>query len=135
MPVNTLNTLVQVSATQAGSPATIVDITSYTATHGREGETRTRVFGQADPYVKPGEIESSYSIDGLYALADTGGQNILKAAYASEDSVWVTILHDGTSGYKQEAKVTEYSDSASADGEYVEVSFTLTSVGAQTPVV
>jgi hypothetical protein len=134
MPLPAADTLVQVSATALGPAATIKDITSYSATHGRDAETRLRVFGEPDPYVKPGEAESTYSIDGLYAPGDTGGQNVLEAAYLSEDSVWITVLPDGVAGYTQECKVMEYSDSASADGEYVEVSFSLVSVGTKTAV-
>jgi hypothetical protein len=137
MPLPTTDTVIQVSALAAGPGATIKDITSYTATHGREGETRVRVFGNEDPYVKPGDSVSTYSLDGLYAPADTGGQNILRESGddgSGETTVWIWVLHDGVSGYKQEALVTEYSDNATADGEYVEVSFSLTSVGTKTAV-
>jgi hypothetical protein len=135
MPViDSENTIIEVGATAEGTFAQIDNLTGYTATHGREAETRTRVFGREDAYVKPGERSSTYDINGLYDPADTDGQNVLRDAYESGEDVYLRVLHDGEAGYLQGVKVTEYSDSATADGEYVEVSFSATSTTGKTTV-
>ena len=127
-----------VAAAAIGPFARIADVVSAEATHGSEDVTRTRVFGRADPYVRTGDDTDEYSMDGLYNPDDTGGQNVLRTAKDANTTVFIAIVDDDTpaaeEGYIQECRVTEYTESADADGEYVECSFSLEGVGARTPI-
>lgn len=126
---------VHVADTVAGPFARIEDIVSYDATHGNEGETRRRVFGRTAPYVRAGENTDEYAMDGLYNPTDTGGQNVLRESRDNRTTCVLAILTDPTPGaevgYYQEVQVTEYSETADADGEFVECSFAATAVGAR----
>jgi hypothetical protein len=133
-PIDVTNTEVRVSATEVGSAATIMDLTSYDATHGTEGESRTRVFARETAYIRAGEDTDEYDLSGLYNLDDTGGQNVLRTAKDTRGTVWLHVLPDGARGYRQECTVTEYSDSADADGEFVEVSFSLVGAGPRVTI-
>lgn len=128
---------VWVSATGgAGTYALIEDLTSFDATHGSESETRTRVFGAANPYIRQGDDTDEYSLGGLYNPNDTDGQNILRTAHDNGTTVFIAILYDATGGaeqgYTQECRVTEYGESGEADGEYIECTFSAVGVGDRT---
>lgn len=134
------NAEVWVSATGgAGTFARIEDIESYDATHGSEGETRRRVFGKAEPYVRAGENTDEYSLSGLYNPDDTGGQNVLRASRDNRTTIFLAVLDDPSvgaeEGYQQEVRVGEYTDNGEADAEYLECSFTATGVGPRTALV
>lgn len=137
-PIDPKLTLVQVAADYDGEPgdfATIADATGYDADHGADDPTETRVFGEEEPHTRAGELTDDYSIDGLYNVADTDGQNVLKNSRDLGIPCWIQVLHDGASGYRQKVRVTGYTDSATADGEWVEVSFAARGVaGTMEPV-
>jgi hypothetical protein len=126
---------VHVAATIAGPFARIEDVTSYEGTHGTEGETRRRVFGRADAYVRAGENTDEYAMDGLYNPDDTLGQNVLRASRDNRGTCVLAIVTDPTpgseKGYTQEVRVTEYTDSGEADGEFVECSFSAIATGTR----
>lgn len=132
-PIDLQDTIIQVSADDA-TYANIANATGYSATHGTDGETRIRVFGAANPYVRAGELVDSYSIDGLYDPADTNGQNILRTARDNGTTVFLKVLPDGADGYKQECRVLEYTDNGEAEGDYVECSFSLEATGTKSAV-
>ena len=136
MPIDVQNSLVQVAAASEGPFATISDLDSWTGTHGSEDITRRRVFGAGDPHVRLGEDTDSYSLSGLLDLSDTNGQNILRTARDNRTTVFLRVLPEGNVegdlGYTQECYVTEYEDSGTADGDYVECSFTLEGAAAKT---
>lgn len=136
--IDVQDSVIQIYTPAAGtvpaSSATILDVTSYDATHGTEGETRTRVFGRADPYVRAGENTDEYSLSGLYNPADTGGQNVLRNSRDNKTTFYLQVLPDGVAGYRQLVRCTSYSDNGDADGEYVECSFDLVAVGPRTAV-
>jgi hypothetical protein len=126
-PINPALTLVKVAADSGGNPgsfANIVDVTGYSADHGAEDPSETFVFGEESPHTRGGENTDEYSIDGLYNVADTNGQNVLKNSRDTGVPCWIQVLHDGTNGYQQKVNVTSYSDSAERDGDWVLVSFT-----------
>jgi hypothetical protein len=135
--------VVQVAAESAGPYATIADLQSWEGTHGEENESRTRVFGRADAYVRAGEDTDEYPLSGLYNPADTSGQNVLRDAKDNRTTVFLRVIPDGfdpeteelvpgATGYTQECRVSEYTDSGDAGGEYVECSFTARGVGTRT---
>ena len=129
-PIDLQDTIVQISALGV-TYATIANVTGYSATHGQDGETRVRVFGLANAYIRAGDLTDSYDLSGLYDIADTDGQNVLRAARDAGTSVFVKVLPDGGDGYLQECNVMEYTDSGEADGEYVECSFSLEAIGTK----
>lgn len=127
--------LVQVGSVTAGPFATILDMTSGEGTHGEESETRTYVFGQTNPYVRGGADTDEYRIAGLYNPADTTGQNVLRTAKDNDTTIFLVVRPQGltSQSYKQECRVTQYTDSAEAgpSGNYVRVSFALRGVGTR----
>jgi hypothetical protein len=144
MIVDVQNSVVQVAATAEGPYATIADIRTWQGTHGEESETRTRVLGRANAYVRGGDDTDEYALGGLYNLDDTNGQNVLRDAKDNRTTVFLRVIPDGFDpetealvpggrGYTQECRVSEYSDSGDADGEYVEVDFSARGVGTRTP--
>lgn len=134
--VDVQDSLIQVSATAPGPYATIADLQSWDGTHGEDSETRTRVFGRADPYIRAGDDTDEYSLSGLYNLADTNGQNVLRDGKDNRTTVFLRVLPEGATtgdkGYTQECRMSEYTDSGTSDGEFVECSFTLRGVGTRT---
>jgi hypothetical protein len=122
----------------AGTFTEIEDIQSYDATHGSEGETRTRVFGKTDPYIRQGDDTDEYSLSGLFNPDDADGQNLLRAAKDGGTTIHCIFLHDpapaAEKGYRQECRVTEYTDSADAGDEFIEAEFSLIGVGARTNI-
>lgn len=129
---------VHIAAAAIGPFAAIEDITSHEGTHGSEDATRTRVFHKADPYIRAGDKTDEYSMDGLYNPDDTGGQNLLRDSRDNDTIIYLAVVTDPTpgaeEGYIQPVLCTEYSESADADGEYVECSFTLEQAGARVPI-
>lgn len=127
VPINPSTTLVRVAPDVAGVPgtfATIVDVTGYSADHGAEDPSETFVFGEVSPHTRAGDNTDDYSIDGLYNVADTNGQNVLKNSRDSGVYCWLRVLQDGVNGYTQKVRVITYSDNAERDGDWVLVSFT-----------
>lgn len=114
----------------------IEDMVSAEATHGEDTETRTYVLGGGNPYVRGGEDTDEYRVSGLYNLTDAEGQNILRNAKDTEDTVVVRVMPAGLGeqGYQQECRVTQYSESAEsgAPGNYVRCSFALRAIGLRT---
>lgn len=141
MPHDAEVTLIKIGTAQAGPFVTVSDLNAHDWTHGREGVTRTRVYGKADAYVKGGAKTNTYTFSGLLDLTDTDGQNVLEDAYEDDDYVWAQLLHapDAATGERTgilaQVKVTEYSGDGSADGEYVGVSFSLEGTGVTTKIV
>lgn len=135
-PIDVQDAVIKVSAPPpaVASFAVIANVSGWAGTHGTEGEARVRVFGRATPYVRAGDVVDTYSLSGLYDPADTNGQNILRTARDNGTTVLLQVLPNGTAGYQQECRVTEYTDEGDADGEYVECSFELEAVGARTAV-
>jgi hypothetical protein len=125
---------VHIAAATNGPFALIQDVESYDATHGSEGDTRRRVFGNATAYVRTGELTDEYDLSGLYNPNDTGGQNVLRAARDNRGMVWLAIMHGPATGYKQQCNVTEYSDSGDAGGEWIECDFSLSGTGPRVAV-
>lgn len=135
MPAIDVSTsLVKIGAAVDGPFATIADLTTYDWSHTAADVTKTFVFGNPDAYVKAGDKDHSYGLAGLYSPEDTGGQNVLKTAYGAGSDVWLQVIPDGTDGWMEKCKVTEYSGSAARDGDYVEVAFQLEGVGTTVDV-
>jgi hypothetical protein len=142
--IDVTNSIVQVAAESAGPYATISDVRSWDGTHGEESETRVRVFGRADPYVRAGDDTDEYSLSGLYNPDDTNGQNVLRDAKDNRTTVFLRVIPDGfdpetedlapgATGYTQECRVSEYGESGDADGDFVECDFAARGVGTRTP--
>lgn len=131
--VDVQDSIVEVGATSGGTFATIEDMTSWEGTHGEENETRTRVFGRANPYVRGGDDTDEYRLSGLYNTADTDGQNVIRSAKDNRTTVFLRVRPAGSVllSYQQECRVTQYTDSGDAGGDYVQCSFALRGVGTR----
>lgn len=120
--------------------ATIADLTQYSGEHGQDNEQSVRVFGQSSPYIRQGDNVDTYSFSGLYNIADTNGQNVLRTSRDNKTAIYIQVWPEGNAtdsgkkGYKQQVKVTSYTDEADADGDYVRCSFEMTASGDKTEV-
>lgn len=127
---------VRVSTTTNGTYTDIGYVRTASATHGSEGLTRTKYLGGT--LYKAGDLTDTYSVAFLLNLSDTNGQNIIRAAHDNGTTVFLQVLPEGTGsgalGYKQEVRVTEFTDSIDVDGEYVEGGFSAESVGTRTDI-
>lgn len=65
---------------------------------------------------------------------DDAGQNIIKAAYNSGDTIYAQNLEDGTNGEKWPVVVTGWNRDRNADDNVPNVSFTLQANGDMTEV-
>lgn len=137
-PIDPRNVILAVAASASGPFAVINDIEDFD--HGRSSGTKSRryVFARATPYVRTGEKTDTFEHTGLYNPADTGGQNVLRNSYENDTSIFLAFITNGEDGelptgneegWYQEVQVTEYSESAAADDEFVEVSFSSENVG------
>lgn len=77
--------------------------------------------------------DASYSLSGFYKPDDTTGQAIIRSSLINDTPLFVQFLPDGTTGFKQEVKVSSFEVSAGVDGT-VEVSIELEGTDAVTLV-
>lgn len=72
---------------------------------------------------------NTYTLSGFYTSTDTNGQSLIRSSWASDTTLAVTALWDGSTGFKQEVKVTGMSINGEVDGA-VEVTYNLEGTGA-----
>lgn len=120
--------VVQVSTASDGTYNTIADLNSATMTHA--GNT-IDISEMGVDYVQRimGLKDCTYSLGGFYDPTDTTGQVRIRNAWLNDTALYVAFLPDGSTGFKQEVKVSNFEISASADGA-VEVSIDLEGSGA-----
>jgi hypothetical protein len=136
MAIDPKATAVFVGATATGSWGLISDLDTVGLSYGKDAERRRFVFGQSAPYIKAGEKTWGADMSGLYKPADTAGQNVLRAAYDADTTVWLAVITSGATysgstfvtsaaaGYIIECTIPSYSENRAGDGDFVEVSFT-----------
>jgi len=122
------NLVVQVSTATGGTYNTVADINSATMTHA--GNT-IDVSAMGTDYIQRimGLKDCTYSIGGFYDPTDTTGQVRIRNAWLNDTALFVAFLPDGSTGFKQEVKVSNFEISASADGA-VELSIDVEGTGA-----
>lgn len=60
--------------------------------------------------------DASYDLKGFYNAADATGQMALQSAFINDTEVWVQMLPDGTTGFKQRVLVSKYVVGAPVNG-------------------
>lgn len=60
--------------------------------------------------------DATYELKGFYNAADTTGQVALRAALLADSEVWVQMLPDGTTGFKQQVLVSKFNIGAPING-------------------
>jgi hypothetical protein len=117
----------------AGPFALIENMTSWEGTHGEENSTTTYVFGREAPIERAGRDTDEYRLSGLYDIADTDGQNVLRDS--KDNRTWFNLrVYPGGTGakaYQQPCRTTQYTDSGDAGGDYVQCSFAAKGVGTR----
>ncbi len=103
----------------ASSSKTILDITDFKDTSG----AKAKLAGLED---------GSFSISGDFEAADAP-QMLVRSSFDSGAAIWLTILFDGTAGYKYACLVENYEVKGGVDGK-LEWSASLTMNGAKTAV-
>lgn len=125
------NIVVSVSTAVSGTYTTVVQLKSASMEH--EGTSidisdfstsvRQRVLGL---------IGNTYSLTGFYSSTDTNGQTAIRTAWSNGSTgLWVKILWDGSTGFKQQVIANGMSINGDVDGP-VEVSYSLEGTGAVT---
>lgn len=59
--------------------------------------------------------DCGYQASGFRAPADTNGQNAIISAWLNDSELWVKILPDGTSGWKQQVRVSNVNISSDVE--------------------
>ena len=112
---------VRVSTTENGTYTNVAKALSFSYTEGSEGDTTIRWFGGEAAIA--GDATLTGTLPVVFDRQDTTGQEIIRAAKRSGDTVFLQICPEGTgSGKKVEqfgAVITEVGISAEADGDYV----------------
>lgn len=75
----------------------------------------------------------SWSLSGFYVHGDTQGQAAIRTALINDSAIYIRIFWDGSTGFRQEVKVSTFEVSAAVDGE-VAVSIELEGTGPVTVV-
>jgi hypothetical protein len=142
MAIDPKATAVFVGATATGSWGLISDLDTVGLSYGKDAERRRFVFGKSTPYIKAGEKTWGADMSGLYKPADTAGQNVLRAAYDGDTTVWLAVITSGATysgatfvtsaaaGYIIECTIPSYSENRAGDGDFVEVTFTAAGIPA-----
>lgn len=129
-PFAVTNARVRVSLTSGGTYTSVGTVRSYEVTEGSEGETTLRYFGGES--VMAGDLTLTGTIPVFWDRADTLGQKVLRDAHRAGTDVWLQICPEGTTaGLKCDqfqAKISEVSASADADGDAIEGSFSFIGV-------
>lgn len=73
--------------------------------------------------------DASYDVKGFYNAADSTGQTVIQSAFLNDTALWVQFLPTGTTGFKQQVKVSKYSVGAPVNG-VVSCDVTLEGTGA-----
>src|SRR5688572_4718154 len=121
MPAPNLSGLarVRVSATLAGTYATVGFVRSADFTRGSDGATLLKWLGGDS--LRPGDRTISFSFPIWWDNTDTLGQNILETAWAAGTTVGVQICPEGTAStkkvYQFEASVDECPISFDSEGD------------------
>lgn len=90
-------------------------------------------FGQDYINRIQGLKDCTYSLSGFYKSDDTNGQVVIRDALINDTALYVQFLPDGTTGFKQEVKVSSFELSGTVDGTN-DLSIDLDGTGAITTV-
>jgi predicted secreted protein len=60
--------------------------------------------------------DASYDFKGHYNAADATGQAVVQSAFLNDTALWGQFLPDGTTGFKQEMKVSKFSIGVPVNG-------------------
>ncbi len=116
------NTQVYVSLTETGFNI-VDDLNDVTMEDTAENLDSTK-FGATRRTFLPGFPGGVVNMSGFYNTLDSTGQRILEDAYNDETTIWAKVLYDGTNGFRQQMKVSDFTKH-SAVGDIVSVTITL----------
>jgi predicted secreted protein len=60
--------------------------------------------------------DASYSLSGNWESTDTNGQIAIRNAWLNDTVLWIQFLPDGSTGFKQEVKVSAFNLETSVEG-------------------
>jgi hypothetical protein len=112
-PIDGRDVTIQVAATAIAAGTPVNGLTRFSRRRSA-GVNRTAVFMRSTPYVSQQQRTHSFTVSGL-RINDDAGQVIIRDAEAARTSVFLTVLWDGTNGFKQEVLPTELSDDANPE--------------------
>src|SRR5574337_345054 len=115
----------------AGTYSPCNDLTTISKNSTRNS-TNVAVFMKSTQYVSYSPRQSSYSLNGLLSVGDSG-QDLLRAAEAAEDVVFLKVLYDGVNGFSVPCLVGSHTGNVTPEGR-VEITYELGAVGSETIV-
>jgi predicted secreted protein len=106
---------VKVSTTSGGSFTAVLAI--HDGTVNLSGASiDVSEFGDTWMERLQGLKDASYDLKGFYNSADTTGQNVIQSAFLNDTPLFVEMLPDGTTGFKQQVLVSKYSVGSPVNG-------------------
>ena len=123
MAISGRNTQVYVSLTEYNGYNIVDDLNDITQEDTAEQLDSTK-FGASRRTFLPGFPGGVWNLTGFYNTLDSTGQRILENAYNDETSIWAKVLYDGTNGFRQLMKVSDFTKH-SAVGDIVSVTISL----------
>jgi hypothetical protein len=129
-PYPTEDARVRVSATEGGTYATLGRATRFTMDGGTEGGGTTRYFG--GEIEKAGDATLEGACDFIRDRSDTTGQERIRDAWLSGDSVFIQYGPEGIAAYDDveqfEAKITAFNEDMTRDNDWVTGSFSFRAI-------
>lgn len=113
-PIDGRLVTINVAATAVAAGTPVNGLTRFSRRR-TQGVNRTAVFMRTTPYLSQTQRTHTFTVTGL-RINDDAGQTVLRDAEAARSSIWVSVLWDGTNGFKQEVLPSELSDDASPEG-------------------
>jgi len=122
-----------VKASTNGSDWTEIDELNSAAMNAAGENLDITEFGDSYRQRIQGIKDASYSLSGFWDKDDTNGQVAIRAAWSGDTAIYIQFLVDGTNGWYQQCKVSQFNINAAVDG-VVEISIDLEGTGAITDV-
>lgn len=95
---------------------------------GIEGESKRRIFGDADPIIRAGDDVETGTLSVLMDPEDTNGQAAIVAAKRNKTTVYLAFLTDATAGAEEGetmmCRITQIGTEMDAEGDFIERTLT-----------
>ena len=121
-PYDPADSRLRVSTTSGGTYNVVGKVIAWEHNEGEEGGSTIRWMGGEARLAGDGTVSGNCRV--VLDLADTTGQDVLKAAKRSGDDVFIQVCPEGAGAGKEveqfKAKVSEYSISSDVGSDYVE---------------
>lgn len=118
-------------STVAGGAGAYNDVTGMKSISMNQSGENLDVTTMTASYIAriQGLKDATYSLSGNWEPTDTNGQVAIRNAWLNDSELWVQILPDGSTGFKQQVRVSAFTIEIAVDG-VASVSIELEGTGA-----